>query len=292
MTSGWTSRRAVALLVVLAALVLTAAGAVAMAGRVSALVLARRDARDLAIAEDLSFAAESAIVQWLRTAADSVVLPPDALNPCVPISDVSFTLERRDYRVRLAAWDQYGMAPLSLLQQGSPVREALADETLTAIRTIEHHERIGLDEITASAEAAAFPDVDEPAIGSFVATHNPGATSRGGTPKPLLNINTAPARLLETSLRLAGHANVEHILRAREEGRPASIGAAPGARWDDEGLAPDPVTRSDCWAVRIDVSVGAVNQSWWTVWSRSRAGWRIVQRILIREGPAPRFETS
>jgi hypothetical protein len=284
-------RRGLALLVVLAALVLTIAGAAAIARHASTLALSRRVDAHVQAADDLAFAAEDAVLHWLVTASDEVVLGPAVFMPSVVIRDDAWHSAGLEHRVRIAAWDEYAMAPISQLTRGSPLRGGVPDSVLRVVdRLPEPDERFGLEQV--ATELPVFPAQDRPAIGSILATHNPPLTPdrlRRRSPRSRamrINVNTAPLPMLEAAMRAAGYVSIDHIVEARAKGRSAVIGPGRGLLGDeiDRALVPVPVDRSDCWAVRVDASVGLAERSWWTVWVREADEWTLAQRILIREG--------
>ncbi|MEW6747695.1 MAG: hypothetical protein AB1486_33615 [Planctomycetota bacterium] len=113
----------------------------------------------------------------------------------------------------------------------------------------------------------------EPALGAFVATHNPDT---------LININTAPRALLEAALRLSGRGGLEMILEHRSEGTLAPVPAAKKER-PSEASEPLLVSTSPVWAFRIDIRVGRLARSWWAIYREREGRWSCAQRLCISD---------
>ncbi len=305
------SRRGAALLIVLATLILAAGASVTIAVAASTQRLTRELARRTLIADDLLRAAESPILAWVEAESQEVVLPPDSAVPQVEILHDVFTAGETRYELHITAWDQCGMVPVGAARSGSPLRLALPPDVRQCLDRLTIPEGVapGLDLFLAVMEpggvVSVFPmPVDtellrfaasgdeippdpapasahgspeaawqQLAIGSLAATHNPG----------LINVNTAPAELLEAALRSAGRGGLEQILAARAEGRLAPTAGGPQAGVALRG-SPQPVATSTSWAMRIDVAVGALHRSWWAVYTKSASTqWECVQRLAIPE---------
>ncbi|MEW6741426.1 MAG: hypothetical protein AB1486_01600 [Planctomycetota bacterium] len=143
------------------------------------------------------------------------------------------------------------------------------------------------EEIAARGESRALDDAEEapgkhrgmrardrlvePALGAFVATHNPDT---------LININTAPRALLEAALRLSGRGGLEMILEHRRHGTLAPV---PAAKKERPSEASDPVlvSTSPVWAFRIDIRVGRLARSWWAIYREREGRWSCAQRLCI-----------
>jgi hypothetical protein len=287
------------MLIVLAALVV-AVTACATLARIAAVAAAakRFQARRLS-AEDLVRAADGPIVRWLTVDSSGIVLPPDSACPEVPVLFDMWAGGDDPVEIGITGYDQCGMLPLSLA--GSPLRMAipakvarLAEELKTATR---RGSPVGLDQFAGAASRLGvplFPTPPEanrsifgrpgsgpsaaphrvspaPALGALIATHNPGR---------LLNVNTAPMPLVEAALRAQGRGGIDQILKARSEGRAASVPPPPpGATMDV--LAPVPSAASHVWAFRVDARVGPVGRSVWAVYTADSGEWRCVQRLVI-----------
>ncbi len=305
------SRRGAALLIVLATLILAVGASVTIAAAASTHRLARKLARQTLVADDLLRAAEAPIMAWLEAESQKVVLPPDTVVPRIEVLHDVFAVDATRYELQITAWDQCGMVPVGAARSGSPLRLALPSEVRRCLDRLTIPEGVvpGLDlflpvlepgaaasvfPVSADTEPLRFaasgegvlPGPDPPsahgppetaserlAIGSCVATHNPG----------LINVNTAPTELLEAALRSVGRGGLEQIIAARSECRLAPAPAGPPAGVAARG-APQPVATSASWAIRIDVAVGALDRSWWSIYTQSSgAQWECVQRLAIPE---------
>jgi len=311
-----TVRRGVALLIVLMALVL---GLVVVGGlaREAAFVTVSREVRARAhLADDLSHAAEKAVLHWLTTRSGRVVLPPDVQEPRVSVLRDGWRVGGREYSVEITGYDQYGMAPAQALRRGSPLRLGVPDAALEVVDDLDHlPDPFGLDVLhgmavrtgselatcpaPAGAGPAWFGNPDEAgghreeadrwgpvAIGGLIATHNPPPSlvrARRRSPRaraPRINVNTAPVPLLEVALRSAQRTGLDVIVESRARGRMAQ--APPGGSLSEDGAAgssrPQLMGVSDCWAFRIDARVDALERSWWVVFARENNEWSLIQR--------------
>ncbi len=305
------SQRGAALLIVLATLILVVGASVTIAAAASTHRLARKLARQTLVADDLLRAAEAPIMAWLGAESQRVVLPPHAAAPQVEVLHDVFAVDATRSELRITAWDQCGMVPVDAARSGSPLRLALPADVRQCLDRLTIPESVapGLDlflpvvepggvvsvfPVPADTEPLRFAAsgeavLPEPApasehgslkaaserlgIGSCVATHNPG----------LINVNTAPAEVLEAALRHAGRGGLEQIIAARSEGRLAPAPSGPPAGVAVRG-APQPVATSASWAIRVDIAVGALHRSWWASYAQSSgAQWECVQRLAIPE---------
>jgi len=116
------TRRAAALVLALLAIIVFTCSTMCVVGMSSSLLMQRTEAAWLIEADGLLSAAEPAINEWLVKRSSRVVLPSDALRPCVNILDDHWELEAQKCSIAIAAWDQRGMAPARMLQRGSPLR--------------------------------------------------------------------------------------------------------------------------------------------------------------------------
>lgn len=312
------SQRGAALLIVLGTLMLVTAAATILV-RVAADAQLRRRLDGCTIgADDLLWAAEAPIQDWLANSSGKVVLPSGADQPCIAILHDQWFVAGDMHELRITAWDQLGMVPLELVLAGSPLRASLPSHMLAQIDRVEIDSKVpfGLDLylyiedsdsgdsgdsgghlVSAypkpqSGAAIAFgegkfadhPRGDNPglAMGGQVATHN-------STPHRI-NVNTAPMALIENVLRAANQSGLEQITTARSEGKPAamsgtfSIGSLPQQTIQLVGS-------SSIWSFRIDIRVGPVRKSWWATYgpasSRDRRSqsskyqWECAQRLVI-----------
>lgn len=301
------SPRGAALLIVLATLILAVTASVTAAKVASTRRLGRELAHRTQLADDLLAAADAPIRAWLSKESSKVVLAPDATEPRVEVLHDTWEVEGTPFRVCVTAWDQCGMVQIDVARSGSPLRLAIASDVRTCIDRMEPAPDVkpGLDLflclVAADTPASVFPvameteplafttaadsganpapaglapgDQLRPAIGSSVATHNPG----------LMNVNTAPIELVEAALRATGRGGVEQIVAARSEGKPASLAGGPEGSGDSRQQLRF-VSSSTSWAFRIDIGVGSLQRSWWAVYAgRAGAQWECVQRLAIPE---------
>jgi hypothetical protein len=283
-----TSRRAVALLIVLAVLLLVTS-ATSMLVRAAAIrQLHDRADRASLIADEMLDAAAMPIHRWLRDISTTVVLSPRAEVPAIIILDDRWTAAGLEHELLVTAWDQCGMVSFDSIRRARPLRLAVPSNVLARIDSTRSAlmARTGLDELpgadSLTHEAGPYPSSptgaqvrDEQAIGAFISMHHPSAEC--------INVNTAPMTLLEEAIRLAGRGGVESILAARRAGRTTSIGDLP-VRTD---RPPSQATirlasASVAWGIRIDIRVGPIRRSWWAVYARQRRQrWECIHRVPI-----------
>lgn len=274
------SRRGVALLVVLAALVVSTSAVVALSGVALGSRLAASARRDSVLADRLRDAADAPILDWLRRHAGRVVLPPDALSPRFLVLDDAVELGGERARLRVTAFDQCGMPPTGprsgRLDALLPAEVTRGLDRLGGVYT----EGPGLDLLAAVCDRRVYPGGEQAglALGECAATHNPSRL--GG--RPVVNINTAPMALVASVYDGLGVDGIDALLDARWAGRVASPGSrrAPGG---GDGSWPLPVSMSTAWAFRIDCRVGGVSRSWWCVYADTGSDWERVQRVAITE---------
>lgn len=327
-------RRGAALLWTLAVLILTLAATLTVAQLAATAATRRQlDGADQ-LAAALLPGTEQAILHWLEREAPKVILPSDAEEPQVQVLDDLILIADRQWRLTITAFDQCGMVPLRAVFAGSPLRLAVDDELLAVIDSIELDELsdkvpLGLDmfeglppssllvypaaqgivpegelnradplifasfvRITTAGtvvvnERPPLPSVHWPlALGAVFGTH----TAKTGP----INVNTAPAWLLEAALRQAGRGGLEQILDNRAANRSSPVPqAATGIASSDESMMPTFVSASDLWSFRIDArcaiaggAQGFVGGSWWAVYQRSSSSttpWTCVQRLAITD---------
>ncbi|MEM9167433.1 MAG: hypothetical protein AAGB48_10485 [Planctomycetota bacterium] len=249
------------------------------------------------IIADLQQAAQSPIESWLADVADETYLPADAAEPRFDVLDDAWSWRDHAARVRITAWDQYGMAPWTALD-GSPRMRSLLPEALRVRSTQTSNLRPGLDLFTSNN---AFPEprdnralqVHPQRLGAFLATHNPPWSRATEETPPAINLNTAPASLVRAALRLAGRGGADAILEQRERGRSGLGGLETAASKQSESPI-RLVGTSDAWSFRLDIEYAGVRRSWWLVYIRDRQGgnnnsgdnprqqvWRLAQRHAI-----------
>lgn len=303
-------RRGAALLIVLAALILTVTASASLAGLASSLKMQSKLDRAAIAADDLLRASEAPIIAWLESESAQVVLPPEVETPRIGVLHDTWSDGKRAYELLITAWDQDGMVPIKLARSGSPLRMALPTDVRRALDQVQTKadEPPGLDLFVAhlggiddqikvfprsdSTEPIVFVDAlnstsredtdprqhpapDQPtllAIGAFVSTHSGGR----------INLNTAPPDLLEQAFRGAGRGGFDFVLASRAEGRSVSLGDLPSSSSSNR-TAPQIVGSSSAWSFRIDIRVGPLRRSWWAVYVKSRSTWECVQRLAIAE---------
>lgn len=284
MTYVASSRRAVALLLVLA-LIAGAMPIIALAAsRASAAVQLDRSQFDGSLADDLMQAASMPIHDWLRRDAPLVALPPDAEQPMVRIMDDRFEMDGRPVEITATAWDLHGMLPADAVRGGTPLRLLLPEDVRHRLDELKF-EPDGLDVFEPRAsERPVFPSHsgEQLALGTLVSTsERPSAQ-----PTVRLNVNTTPSPLLARALRQAGRGGYEQIMERRAMGQRSGPPPTPDA---DRTGSPRIVlaASSSSWGVRIDVRVGSVRRSWWTVWTRVSGDWMLQRRTPILWEPHP-----
>ncbi len=304
------SRRGAALLIVLATLILAVTASATLARLASTAKVERIVAHRSVVADDLLGAVEAPILQWLAVKSASVVLAPESAIPQVDVLHDYWIAEGTVYELHISGWDQCGMVPINVARSGSPLRLGLPAQVSRVLdrATLPEDQPLGLDLFScprqtdqrigvfpthgssqpmifgprrdgeplaqsrsSSEEQAGAPIT--PAVGEFVATHNPGR----------INVNTAPMVLVKAALRLAGRGGIEQIFAARSEGQRTTVGGLPTNAPPGVGgrAAPQIAATSNAWAFRIDIRIGSLQRSWWAVYVKSRSEWECVQRLAI-----------
>ncbi len=307
-------RRGAALLIVLAALILTVTASVSLAGLASTLKMQHKLDRAAILADDILRATEAPILTWLEHESAQVVLPPEVEVPRIGVLHDTWSDGKVAYEVDITAWDQCGMVPIQLARSGSPLRLALSADVRRALDQvkIKPNEPTGLDLFLAAVDATddelkvfprggsteplVFVDALNPAsreyvdpqhpsskaqptplaVGAFVATHS------GGEGGGRININTAPPDVVKHALRAAGRGGFELVLASRADGRSIPLGDL-SASSSSSRAAPQIVGSSLAWSIRLDVQVGPLRRSWWAVYIKSRSTWECVQRLAIAQ---------
>ena len=211
-------RRGAALLIVLAALILTVTASVSLARLASTTKMQGKLDRAAIMADDLLRATEAPIIAWLESESAQVVLPPEVEAPRIGVLHDTWSDGKLAYELDITAWDQCGMVPIQLARSGSPLRLALSADVRRALDQvkIKPNEPPGLDLFLPNLDAtdnqmSVFPransteplvfvdalnpasredeDPQQPssktppiplAVGAFVATHSGGASGGGG----------------------------------------------------------------------------------------------------------------
>lgn len=271
--------RAMALIVVLAALVVTSTALLSLARASSTLAVTQSEGRAAATADDLLRHLDAVLSDWLQSEADSVVLPLDSRAPSVAVLADRWKRDGGAVAVTITAFDQCGMVPISA-SSGSPLRAALPPELQPILgqRRTGNAPLRGLDQIetalprfppATAAEGIAIDDAPAIAAGAMIATHNDDQ---------LVNLNTAPRPLIEAVARVGGWSPSD-VVAARAQGQRSGLPEQPGR----STRRVRPVLASSVWSFRIDLTVDGITRSWWATYTRpsTRRPWRLVQRIII-----------
>lgn len=272
-------RRGAALLLVLAALVLSTVSCAIAARSASTLFAQRRSDRASRVADELLHALGAPIQHWIGTMAPTAVLPTDVEEPRLDVLRDSIRLGEFDAEITVVAFDQLGMVPLKLIDTTSPLTSTLPQSLSGVLKTaadlVSEDIQLGLDEFVRDKMDngwRVYPSTShkdsEQAIGALVATHSSDAGA--------ININTAPQHLLTAAMREAGRGGVESVLDARTRGIATTLASQPTQSLQRTAKI---VTRSDLWSFRIDIRVGPVTRSWWCVYQANQC----VQRLVIPE---------
>ena len=283
--------RGMALLMVLVTFAITITTCVSLA-RFSTTARAHRNLAHSQVRCSGLFAnSHAAIMDWLQHEADEVVLHADEKSPSLDILHDVFWIDEVEHRIRITAFDEFGMVPASVVRTASPLRIAVPQTILREVDRVPlTGPEAGLDRLltTTTPEkifplkrpsepvifggGLASPNEEiyyrrDPAIGEWIATHN-DAPGR-------LNIHTTPLPLLKAAFRAAGRGGIGAIEAARKRGEKTTVGA--GGTVKDAVIF---VTESNSWAFRIDVSSDDFQRSWWAIYVRDPE-WRCQQRLAI-----------
>lgn len=303
--------RGFALIVVLVAIVVCAAGAVALVRVRTTHALADSVERRTEVADDVVRGLERFMAAWLASDADSVVLPPDATVAALVVLNDNWAADAT-VRARIVAFDQMGMVPWT--ESAGSLLASVEDSVRAARRRADSLSPIGLDVLpieptgdgvdaypSALASPAIqfgsdapqpapalsegptveklppeIPDLVRPAVGARFATH--------GASTATFNLNTTPRDLLERAMHRAGRGGLDVVLKARESGT-LSVGegtasSSGGQRARTGGVRF--VGASDAWAFLVEVSVDELTRRWWIVWVREPGqSWRLQQRLEV-----------
>ncbi len=288
-------RRGVALLLVLAALIIATTASLTLATAAATRNLHTGVLRAEQLAESIARTSEVYTLSWLAEHAATAVVPPDAAEPAVSVLHDRFSIDGREITVRITAFDQLGMIPAVVADRFDfPMN---FDETATA-------ELTGLDQLVRAVEGDVFPHHDpvtpsvafgitardasdrrpvpeQPlaAIGSLVSTLGYEGAD-GQVPTMRLNINTAPLALIDDVLSRPGIDASGPIRSAREQGEQAR---PPASSIEIGDVRVRLVARSDCWAVRTDVTVDRVRYALWSIYQARGQGWQLEQQLVIAE---------
>ncbi|MCB9844657.1 MAG: hypothetical protein H6811_01540 [Phycisphaeraceae bacterium] len=269
------SRAGVALLIVLATIA-------AVTASVSSLVQCRRLAATGAVLRewhaqtlDLLRASEAPILDWLDREARVLVLPADSRWPCALVLDDAWSIESTAWRVRIEAWDQCGLPSLAAMRERTELRALLPRDEAVVLVSWPGAMVSSLDELEPLASAldrALFPSMRRaaPELGSILSA----GPNRGSASAPI-NVNTAPAALLEAVSYASPDVRIQEILDARARGeRTATAGGRAGA-------GSTLICDSNVWSFRVEVTIGTVSRAWWCTYAFSGSRWELRQRCGI-----------
>ncbi len=267
------TRRGVAMLIALMTMTVLIAGITIIARVQTTDRLIEMRADDTSYTQDIFRIADMPIRAWLEEQASSAVVDPTTSAPMIHVSDDEIVLGDQAVRIRITAWDQYGMIP----RNADELRINLGSDVDTAWQDARYP---SLD--LSTEQSSVFPSREHPAaIGGFFATHNPWPTRSGTTRSrsgAVININTAPVQLIEEIFQRFNLGDPSHIFEKRAQGELATFTlSAQDARQVSVRL----VSISRVWSFRVDVWIGTIRRSSWSVYSNQGGHWRLVQRVGI-----------
>lgn len=284
-----TSRRGVALLVALAAVIVVLA---ALAGTFRTLAATQRAVVIVNVHErhgDLLLAGEQLARAWVMTRSEGLVLPPAGGG--VRVADDRLALGDGEARLQVWIFDGLAGVPLAAAQPGGALRGALPgrwpavglppwvpgsppdSDVLECVRLPEELRRFPLvptgPVVAWSAVGAALPSeampetttATSPSLVEVIATASDGRINR----------NTAPEWLLQAVYAQRSQGGLDAALRARAR-------MLASEEEDPEGQEIRLVARSDRWNALIAVTWNGRRRTWWVELSGNSAGVRIVQR--------------
>lgn len=270
------TQRGVALILVLALLL-------AISATLGALMTSARHARSDAeftrlglLAEDLVRASEPLVADWLERDSLRAVVPLDSDGPSIQCLSKQWTSGTDRCSLMLTAWDQLGMAPYGI-PSSHPLARSLSQDDKRVLDSDEFS-LAHLSDPANPVYPAGQPERNR--LGGRIATHRlQQLNQRTASNTPIININTAPAPLLQTALTLAQRTDFEAIAKARQQGK---FSPAPPTRAGD-GAFVTLTSSSPLWVIRVDASVETVTRSWWTVYGSTGGEWVILSRHEIAE---------
>src|SRR5690606_35517306 len=184
MTRAKRRDRGVALVLVLVAVSLVAAATLELARLAGTTAIRRTVDQDEDKLIDLVHALDAPLKDWLSTKASSIVLPPEASVPRVPVLWFSERIGEDDVDVEVVAFDECGRVPLEALPMSSPLRLTVPPELRQVVDLSKTDGAAGLDvyaQELAARGRRAFPALAEDvegggprALGAYVSTHGSG----------------------------------------------------------------------------------------------------------------------
>ena len=296
------TRPAVALLLVLAALVISTTAALALTRHTATMRLNRASSDAREVARSVSRGTPHIVRSWLVNSAPTAVVSPNSKAPAVAVCDDRIPTSRGWARVEITAFDQLGMIPWPIASQIDT--ESLAEAYLRTRGTVPS----GLDDVVHAEDMSVYPDQlgarkrtwfgeypqgdsaepaahhrgSERSVGQRFATHALDEVDlrSAQTPRWSLNVNTAPLTLIEAVL---ADSNIEATARIRDARREGELAPPPAGSLEFRGTNVRLVARSGRWAFRTDVTVDGVRDSRWTVYIRRGPVWVLEQNLVIAE---------
>ncbi len=316
-------RRGAALLIVLAALILTVTASVSLARLASTTKMQRTLDRAAILADDILRATEAPILTWLEHESAQVVLPPEVEAPRIGVLPDTWSDGKVAYELDIIAWDQCGMVPIQLARSGSPLRLALPADVRRALDQvkIKPNEPPGLDlflgrVISTDGDIRVFPrslhtqplvfkdpfapSAAQPSVDDDPSQADPPTASTVPAVGALVATHSGGASGRggggggRINVNTAPLDVVKHALRAAGRGGLKLVLAARAegrsvplgdlrVSSSSSRAAPQIVGSSVAWSFRIDVQVGPLRRSWWAVYVKTRSNWECVQRLAIAE---------
>lgn len=279
---GRTTRRGIALLVVLGFIVI-ASGAVIASARIAATSGMASRQHDASLwSAPLMNGIRSACAQWLDRRADTAVADADLPHGAVVVMDDTVETREGPVNIQIHAYDQDTRLPFD-----PSVLDGLGLESDGA-----GGDRLGLSALDgqaastadASERTALFPSVvDRPALFGTVRVPGLAADAQRG---PLrLNPRTVPLELLESVFGEEAEQIGEQLRewRANASGRGSSPSLPAATSSEEREVVWQ--SASSAWAFRIDVEVPNLQtRSFWAVYEDADDGWERAQWHIIREG--------
>lgn len=273
------TRRGVALLVTLMTMTVLFAGVAIIATVRSTDAITSTHSLEEILVRDLLRSSESPILLWLNNRSSDVVLDPESVAPVVSILNDELMINEKAIRLRITAWDQYGMIPLNADSLG--LDDALRFSAEEVQWRGSSHPGLDLVEEVVGRRGVVPSPEDPDAVGGQVATHNPWPSTSGATRSrsvASLNINTAPRSLVEACYSAFNLGETDLLFEQRLIGEQAVYTASVQDPQQDSLRI---VSVSRLWSFRIDVMVGTIQHSWWSTYARQGGSWRLVQRVGI-----------
>jgi type II secretory pathway component PulK len=194
---------------------------------------------------------EPMALEWLHTAADDLVLPPDVAEPSLRIAASEWAQGGRPFRLTVDVWDVFGLSP-DVADRG-PDPPEVGREFGRLVR--QRPARV----LRRNASTA-------------------GAALR-------VNPATAPRSVLQTVLPPASADRLEQIADARRAGNLPQLGSIRLEGADERSVVL--TSPSPAWIAVIEARVGSERVVLWVAFMHDGNAWRIAERRLLdvaREG--------